>query len=248
MADEPDIIGEVIEASTTEFAAESRQLHSPSPFGSFVKVLWHGEENLPQAPVIGSESAADEGDPFMDSFRQKEGSFGPEYRSALDGESAEPVPDLSPAIYAVVHQATTTSVDTGRRLRAYWKDEEQLKQEQPELSEWLLVTNFRAIIVGYSANGLIRQFLPPQPPNLLTPVHPCTPDEIHLITRRLDFLRTLTNFQNAPTEEVVAACIREASNARGGNPEFLVAAGKELANLLRDDYDRLQAIMRRVAP
>jgi hypothetical protein len=29
--------------------------------------------------------------------------------------------------------------------------------------------------------------------------------------------------------------------------DFLVAAGKELANLMRDDYDRLQAIMRRAA-
>lgn len=247
MADEINIIGEVIEASTTEFTAESRELHSPPPFGSFVKVPWCGEDIPTDAGDLPSSHAAPEDDPFMEPFRRREGSFGPEYRKAIEGEPAEPVPGLSSAIYAVVHQAATTSVDSGRRVRAYWKDEEQLSREQPELSEWLLVTDFRAIIIGYSAGGWLRQFLPPQPPKLHSFVSPCTPEEIRLITARMDFLRTLTNFRNTPTEEVVAACIREANNARGGSFDFLVAAGKELANLLTDDYDRLHAIMRRVA-
>jgi hypothetical protein len=239
MADEPEIIGEVTESSTMEFVSESRELHSPPPFGSFVKVSWNG-----QAPPEVSVPSDDE-DPFMDSFRRVEGSFGPAYRSAVEGE---PVPGLSPAIYAVVHQATTSPVDSGRRPRAYWKDEDQLNEEQPELSEWMLVTDFHAIIIGYSANGLIYQFLPPQPPKIHTFVHQCTPDEIRAITSKMDFLRTLANSRSAPSEEVVAACIREANAARGGDFEFLVEAGKELASLLKDDYDRLQAIMRRVAP
>src|SRR5512146_2632287 len=96
------IIGEIIEASTTEFVAESRELHSPPPFGSFVKVKW--PDNI-------------EGDPF----------------------------ELQPAIYGVVHHASTCPVDTGRRLRAFWKDEDELKEQQPELDEWMLVTNFRAV-------------------------------------------------------------------------------------------------------
>jgi len=242
-----EAIGEVIEGSTTEFVAESRELHSPPPFGSFVKVPWSGEENF-QHELSPIKATSSEDDPF-DSFRQSTGSFGSSYRSIVEGEEPDEIlPGLSPAIYAVVHQATTAPADSGRRLRAYWKDEKQLSEEQPELSEWLLVTDFRAIIIGYSANGKIRQFLPPQPPKIHSFAYPCMPEEIRLITRRMDFLRTLSNFRNAPSEEVVAACIREANAARGGDFEFLVAAGKELANLLKDDYDRLQAIMRRVAP
>lgn len=235
------VIGEVIESSTTEFMAESRELHSPPPFGSFAKVLSNGQES-PAQTVTFNRPKDEEEDPF-DAFRRNEGAFGRQYH----GDS-EPVPGLQPAIYAVVYQATTTSVDSSRKLRAYWKGEEQLKEEQPELSEWMLVTNFRAIIIGYSTNGRVCQFLPPQPPKLLTQVEPCTPEEVKYITSRMGFLRTLANSRSAPTEEVIAACIREASGAWSNDEEFLIAAGKELATLMKDDYDRLQAIMRRVAP
>ncbi len=239
MADELEIIGEVIESSTQEFVAESRELHSPPPFGSFVKVGLNGADALP---------ANQEEDPF-DSFRSAAGSFNAGFHSTVSGEQSDTSQSpVSPATYAIVYQATTTPVDTGRKLRAYWKDEDQLREEQPELSEWLLVTNFRAVIIGHCANGTMCQFLPPQPPKLLTRVHQCSPDEIRRLTSRMDFLRTLINFRNAPTEEVVAACIREAYNAHKQDFDFLVAAGKELAGLLKDDYDRLQAIMRRVAP
>jgi hypothetical protein len=243
-----EIIGEVIEASTTELVAESRELHSPPPFGSFIKVpLAGGEDQIRPVPTAGASTVED--DPFEDAFRRGAGGFGRGYRSIVEGEATEPgTPSLPPAIYAVVYQATTSPSDSGRRPRAYWKDEEQLGEEQPELSEWLLVTNFRAIIVGYSADGLIRQFLPPRPPKLHSHAQPCADDEIRQVTAKMDFLRTLANFRNAPTEEVIAACIREANAARGGDFDFLVEAGKELASLMKDDYDRLQAIMRRVVP
>jgi len=234
-----EIIGEIIEASTTDFTAESKELHSPPAFGSFVKVVWHG----------GAESvspvAADQGedDPF-DSFRQAAGGFGRAYRD--EGKSVAPT--LEPAIYAIVCQASTGPVDTGRRLRAFWKDEEEMREEHPELSEWLLVTRFQALTIGHSLNGTVQQLLPPQPAKLFSQVRNCTKEEITEITSRLDFLRTLINSRNAPAEEVIAACMLKAYEARNNDFDFLVSAGKELAGLLKDDYDRLQAIIRRVAP
>lgn len=250
MSVELNIIGEVIEASTTEFTAESRELHTPPPFGSFVKVRLNGQDDTshPEAVPVIAASLIEE-DPFEgDGFRRMAGSFNAQYSRSFEGvEVAESKPVLSSASYAVVYQAATTTTDTGRRTRAYWKDEQQLNDEQPELSEWLLVTEFRAIIIGHSTGGSIRQFLPPHPPKIHAFVEPCTDSEIRILTARLDFLRTLANFRNAPVEEVVAACIREANRARGDDFEFLVSAGKELAGLLKDDYDRLQAIMRRVA-
>jgi len=243
MSSDLEIIGEIIESSTTEFAAESRELYSPPPFGSFVKVDFAAEAAGEAAPPVEPEPKSD-GD--FDPFRESAGRFGSTYRGIVEGELDGTAQVVSPAIYAVVHQATTTSSDSGRRPRAYWKDEQQLKEEQPEL-EWLLLTEFRAIVIGYAANGSIRQILPPKPPRLHSRVHLCAPEEIELVTSRMDFLRTIANFRNAPCDEAVAACIREANNARGGDLDFLVAAGKELAALLRDDYDRLQAIMRRIA-
>jgi hypothetical protein len=64
----------------------------------------------------------------------------------------------------------------------------------------------------------------------------------------MDFLRTLVNSRNAPAEEVIAACILRAYEAYNSDGDFLIAAGKELAGALKDDYDRLKAIIRRVSP
>ncbi len=236
MTDEIEVIGEVIESSTTEFVAESKELHSPAPFGSFVKVGM-GEV----APATGGQQPNMD-DPF-DSFRQSAGTFNSTYRDEA-GETT------APAIYAIIYGANTGPVDTGRKLRAYWKGETELEVVNPEIGEWLLVTNFRALVVGYCANNSVCRFLPPQPPKLLTPVYPCSPAEVRRLTDRMDFLRTIVNFTGAPVEELLAACIR---NAMAQYPEdrrndFVVSAGKELAALLRDDYDRLHAIIRRIAP
>ncbi|HAH86758.1 MAG TPA: hypothetical protein DCL60_05245 [Armatimonadetes bacterium] len=237
-------IGEVIEASTTQFTAESRELYSPPPFGSFVKIPWKIEQ-APEALPQTSPASQDDKDPFMEPFLDRAGSFSADYRTAVHGEPEE-VCNLQPAIYAIVHEASTSPADSSRRIRAYWKDEDQLDREHPEISEWMLVTHFKAVVIGYSAGGAVNQILPPQPPKILSHVYPCSTEEVRIITKKLDFLRTLTGIGSMPAEEVIAASIREACAARNNSFDYLVSAGRELANLLKDDYDRLQAIIRRV--
>lgn len=228
MANEQEFIGEIIEASTSDFTAESYTLYAPPRFGSFVKIPT--EERTSNIEHRTSNIEPQDEDPFAPTTQH-------------------PTPNtLSPAIYAVVYSATTTSTESGKQARAYWKDEDELAREQPQLAEWLLMTKFQAAIVGYAENGSIRQYLPPHPPKIHTQVFPCSAEEIALLTNRMDFLRTLVSFHNAPSDEVVAACIRESSAARGGDAEFLISAGKELANLLKDDYERLHAIVRRIVP
>ncbi len=246
MADENQFVGEIIEASTSEFTAESYTLHAPPRFGSFVKIPMDMG-----SPEVGEERTSnveplDEGDPFA--FRAAEGSFSADFDAVMGGERIDRSTPIQPAIYAVVYSATTTSTETGKQPRAYWKDEDELAREQPQLAEWLLMTKFQAAIIGYAQGNSIRQYLPPLPPKIHTHVFECTPEEIVRLTNRMDFLRTLVGFRNAPSDEMVAACIREACFARGGDREFTVSAGKELANLLREDYERLHAIVRRILP
>jgi hypothetical protein len=243
MTEESEHVGEIIEASTTEFTAECRELHAPPPFGSFVKASLHLDSAAP-TPDFDHEQ-----DPFADTFSSRAGRFNSDFRAVVDGSSEPDSGSLrEPTIYAIVHQSATTPVDSSRPVRAYWKDEETLAREQPEVFEWVLVTRFKASVIAHDTGSAIRQFLPPKPPNIHTNVNACTPAEIRILTSRMDFLRTLTSSPNSAADEVVAACIREAYVARNGDFDFLVAAGKELAGLLKDDYDRLQAIMRRVAP
>lgn len=252
MMNDQSLIGEIIEASTTEFLAEARELYSPPSLGSFVKVPWTGEESWLRDLCGNAEATNTEDDPFQDPadrFRQMEGTFGPTYHSFMSNETIEQYSEnLQSAVYGVVYHASTGSTDSNRRLRAYWKDEQRLREEQPEICEWLLVTDFTAIVIGFSVGGRVRQFLPPKPPRLHAFVYPCTADEIALITRRMDFLRTLANFNMLSSEEVIAACVREACLAQSHNPDFLVMAGKELARIFRNDYDRFQAIIRRMVP
>lgn len=257
MNNEQQFIGEIIEASTSEFTAESYTLHAPPRFGSFVKIpmdlgpeeLEDGRGSVPVS-IPGSDAASPsqstegEGDPFA--FRSAAGSFSADYDAAM-GTGGSPKSDaLGPAIFAVVYNASTTSTESGKQPRAYWKAEDELAREQPQLAEWLLMTKFQAAIIGYAQGNIIRQYLPPLPPKIHTHAFDCSAEEIARITDRLDFLRTLVGFRNAPCDEMVAACIREASIARGGDMRFVVNAGKELASLLRDDYERLHAIVRRI--
>ena len=193
----PTRIGEVIEASTTEFVAQCYVLHEAPPFGSLVR--------------------------------------------ASDGEVD---------VFGVVANARTGSVDPGRRPVARGRDEEDeedIYRSNPELRE-ILRTEFTTVVVGSrDIGGSYQQWLPRRPPRLHAFVYACSREEAAGFTERLDFLPTLLGGAGrAPADELVAACLREASAARGNDREFLVRAGKELAVLLAGDLNRLSAILRRI--
>lgn len=189
-------VGEVIEASTTEFVAESYRLHEAPPFGSFVR--------------------------------------------ASDG---------AVHIYGLVCHTRTGSLEPGRRPMARGEnetDEEDIYRRHPELPE-LLRTEFTAAVVGFREGEAVRQYLPPRPPRLHGFVYVCSPEETRAFTQRLDFLPTLLAASlKGSVDELIGAALRQASLARGGDREFLVAAGKEVARLLAHDPNRLSAILRRI--
>jgi hypothetical protein len=191
-----DKIGEVIQASTTEFVAQGYELHQPPPFGSLVKTR--------------------------------------------EGEVE---------IYGVVHQAATTPLDPGRRPIARGRDEEgedDIYRAHPQLSQ-LLRTEFASLVVGHRDGDSCRHRLPPRPARIHGFVYLCDPQELRDFGGSLDFIHILAS---APlvgrSEELLAAFIRSLSQAQEDRHSFLVAAGKELALLLRGELPRLNAILRRI--
>jgi hypothetical protein len=52
----------------------------------------------------------------------------------------------------------------------------------------------------------------------------------------------------APVDELLAACVRHCHAAHNHARPWLVEAGREISQLLKDDYDRLGAVLRRVRP
>ena len=119
--------------------------------------------------------------------------------------------------------------------------------EQPQIVE-LLSTTFNARIIGHVLAGRAATYLPDKPPPLHARVYPCADGEIRAVTDRLDYVRSVLDGPDRyAADEVIAASLRSAFTARNGDGEYLVRAGKELALLLRDDYDRLQGILRRLS-
>ncbi len=189
------LMGEVVEASTTEFLAQTVELDSAPPFGAFVEVAT--EDNL--------------------------------------------------TIYGVVAHVQTAGIDPGSRaiMRGHGDvRDERIYEENPDLP-LVLRTTFRALVVGFGSESRLYQFLPPRPPRLHYSVFTCGPDTIRELAASLDYLQALLNAAEVPVDELLAANLRYTAGHFRDAAEFLNLAGRELAQLLRADYPRLTAILRR---
>jgi len=194
--DEVQRVGEVIEASTTDFVAQCYELYQSPPLGSLVKTT-----------------------------------------------------DLPVELYGIVYNATTASLESGRRPIARGKDEaseEEIYRSSPQLLK-LLRTEFSALVVGYRENEKLYRYLPPKPARIHGFVYLCSPDEVREFSQSFDFLNILINAHlPVSMEELIAASLRQMSQVYEDRQKFLVAVGKELAVLLGGEFNRLKAILGRL--
>ncbi len=152
-------------------------------------------------------------------------------------------------IYGIVAGATTSSLEPGRKPIARGKDEaseEAVYQSSPQLSK-LLRSEFEAVVVGHKDGDKLRQYLPPRPARIHGFIYLCQPDEVKEFSQSFGFLNILTSATlPVPTEELIAAALRQMSRAHEDSRAFLVAAGKELAALFSSDFIRLKNILGRL--
>lgn len=242
MTDSP--IGEIIEAGTTAFVAQclevprqiTPKLYDPPPLGAFVKI---GRPS-PPPPAPPESGASEEEDPFARPF-------------VGGGDVASLGTPLPAATYALVYGANTASLEPNRRPSALgFADEDELRAQQPQIFE-LLRTEFSGLLIAHSAGDgkALRRHLPPTPPRIHSRVYLCDPGEVRALTEDLAFLRAVLlpsggALSGVPSDELVAACLRGAREAQVNDQAFLLRAGKTLAMLLAEDYDRLQAILKSV--
>lgn len=119
-------------------------------------------------------------------------------------------------------------------------DQRQNRQIPIELS---------VLVVGHVHAGRVRHYLPPQPPITLEEIGVCSEAEIVQFTEEFTYFRTVLDAQEARSDEVLAASLRAAANARGAQGrDFLVRAGRELSRLLAFDAVRLEGLLRRIKP
>jgi hypothetical protein len=157
--------------------------------------------------------------------------------------------DTGSELYGIVCNATTSSVEPGRRPIARGRDEpneQAIYRSNPQLAR-LLRSEFNALIVGHRHGDSILHHLPPTPPRIHAFVHLCQPEETEQFSRSFGFLSLLLSSRlTASAEEITGASLRHMSQAHEDPRRFLVTAGRELALLLSDDYTRLKVVLTRV--
>ncbi|MBC8076667.1 MAG: hypothetical protein H7Y32_11385 [Chloroflexales bacterium] len=158
------------------------------------------------------------------------------------------------SVYGLVYEIRTGSKEPGGRAvvrgRTYsGRDlyDAEIYREHPDLAE-VLQTEFSAITVGFAEGAQLYQYLPPQPPPVHYSVYECNADELRGFSATSDFFRTVLFAYQIPSDELLCAAIRAAARAHPDPRAYLVHAGREVASLLKDDYDRLTAVLRRIRP
>jgi hypothetical protein len=154
-------------------------------------------------------------------------------------------------LYGVVCYGETGGLDRGRRAVRRSSDEvydEQIYQESPQLKHTLR-TEFESLSVGMVEGGVIRQCLPSQPPPLHFSVHSCGFEETMLFTENLYYFRLLLGASGpVPAEQLLAANVRQVYKERGEEEEWLKRAAREVAKLLKQDYERLMTVLYAIEP
>ncbi|EFO78932.1 hypothetical protein OSCT_3227 [Oscillochloris trichoides DG-6] len=158
------------------------------------------------------------------------------------------------AVYGLVYEIRTVSREPGGRAvmrgRTYSGRElydAEIYQAHPDLSE-VLQTEFAALTVGFRHGERCYQYLPPHPPPVHYSVYPCDDAELVAFCATSDFFRTLLFSPQIPGEDVLATLIRNVAQAHPDGHAYLIWAGRELASLLNDDYERLIAMLRKIRP
>ncbi|MFH1646800.1 MAG: hypothetical protein ABID71_03780 [Chloroflexota bacterium] len=101
--------------------------------------------------------------------------------------------------------------------------------------------------MGHKDGDALRQYLPPYPARIHGFVYLCQPDEVREFSLSFGFLNILLGAPPpVPAGELIAAALRQMSRAHDDPRAFLVAAGKELANLLSADFITLKNILGRL--
>lgn len=154
----------------------------------------------------------------------------------------------SSPIYGIVSGIDTASLDPTRRVLARGSDvesETQIYQENPQL-ERLLRTTVTITVVGYNEQMEFHRYLPPLPPRIHTFVYVCTAVEVENFTSNSDFLLVLVKQSLPISDEVLAACLRQAAPAHDKPNDFLIQASRFLASIIGSDTVRLNSILRRL--
>lgn len=155
--------------------------------------------------------------------------------------------DSEVTVYGVVYDIVTGPRDQHHKPVALQMTREELRREQPQIFS-LLKTEWHLACIAYRDARGVHSGLPPRPPEVHDFVFNLEAEEVVEITDSMEFLRLVSAAPGAMPDELVAAAIRNAAEARHEEYQYLVEAGQHLSKLFRDDFERLGAVLKKIHP
>jgi len=214
-------IGEVVEASTTDFVAQCYELYQLPPLGSLVKT-----RDLPvELYGIVYQAATTSLEPGRRPIAR-----------GKDEPTEEEIYRSNPQLAQLLRSEFSVLV-VGHR-----QDGKLYHYLPPQPARM-----FSVLVVGHRQDGKLYHYLPPQPARIHAFVYQCPAEEVNEFSQSFDFINILLNTHlPISVEEIIAASLRDMGRAHEDPHAFLVAAGKELAMLLGGEFNRLNAILGRI--
>ncbi len=107
----------------------------------------------------------------------------------------------------------------------------------------MIPVEIKMLSVGYAQTGKIIHSMPPRPPMSLTDVWQCEPDEVRAFTEKFDYFRLVLGASEVPSDDLIAASIRQAAVLHPHPEAFIIQAGRRLARELANDLRRLSHVL-----
>lgn len=157
------------------------------------------------------------------------------------------IPGTKRTLFGMVYQIKTGSMDPVRYPFAYKKTEQELRDEQPQIFEFLK-TSFSCLIVGYQEKGIISYTMAPQPAKIHAFIEPMSAEmskSFFSSHRYLDVLFGLSS-QVVNLDELLLATLKQQSALTILSDKKLASFVESYALLTGNDYRRLKLFLQRV--
>lgn len=152
-------------------------------------------------------------------------------------------------LIAIVYQSHTGSIEPGRFPFAYQKTEQELRDQQPQIFEFL-TTTFSCLTLGYIHNNKLNYMIAPQPPKIHAFVQQADSNMVGRVLQKPDYLPVLFGAQvlAGNLDELLLALIAQQTElnllTRTAIQEFM----HTYALLTHNEYRRIKLFLQRVQP
>lgn len=150
-------------------------------------------------------------------------------------------------LIAIVYQANTGSMEPGRYPFAYQKTEQELRDEQPQIFEFLKTT-FSCLTLGYIQNDQLYCMTAPQPPKIHSLVQRADTKIKHKVLIKPDYLSVLFGAANlvGNLDELLLALLAQQAELDLLQTSAIHEFMRSYALLANNEYRRIKLFLQRI--